>query len=73
MTLNDLLMVTAAPRLRVTVTLTRTLTARVDVDSSDMAQWDELTSLYGGFRVREVRPENNALCISLTPDGRARS
>ena len=68
MKLNDLLVVTAAPRLRVTVTLTRTLTARIDVDCNDMAQWDELISLYGEFRVREVRPEGSALCLNLTRD-----
>lgn len=66
-TLNDLLMVAAARRLRVTVTLTHSLTATIHVDSNDLAQWDEIVSLYGEYVVKEVSPGDDTLYISLTP------
>ena len=67
-TLDDLLAVAAAKRLSVTVTLTRTLTARVDVDSNDLGQWTELVELYGSYEVREVTAmDYGTLSISLTP------
>lgn len=67
-TLDDLLAVAAAKRLSVTVTLTRTLTARVDVDSNDLGQWTELVELYGSYEVREVTAvDYGTLGISLTP------
>lgn len=70
-TLDDLLAVAAAKRLSVTVTLTRTLTARVDVDSNDLGQWTELVELYGGYEVREVTAvDYGTLGISLTPPTR---
>lgn len=70
-TLDDLLAVAAAKRLSVTVTLTRTLTARLDVDSADLGQWTELVELYGGYEVREVTATDfGTLGISLTPPTR---
>ena len=70
-TLDDLLAVAAAKRLSVTVTLTRTLTARVDVDSNDLGQWTELVELYGSYEVREVTAvDYGTLSISLTPPTR---
>ena len=66
MTLNELLIVAAAPRLLVTVTLSRTLTARIGVDSRDRGQWEDLAANYGDYIVREVRPGDDALCVSVT-------
>lgn len=68
-TLNDVLLVAAAPWLRVTITLTRTLTAVIDVDTSDIGQWDELTRLYGEYTVREISTDEHSgtLRLSITP------
>lgn len=69
-TLNELLMVTSVRRLDVTVTLTRTLTATIQVDSNDLGQWDEISHLYGEFAVREISLTGDALAVSITPPTR---
>ena len=69
-TLNELLMVTSVRRLDVTVTLTRTLTATIQVDSNDLGQWDEISHLYGGFAVREISLTGDALAVSIAPPTR---
>lgn len=69
-TLNELLLVVSARRLDVTVTLTRTLTATIQVDSNDLGQWDEISSLYGDFAVREISLKGDALAVSITPPTR---
>ena len=69
-TLNELLLVVSARRLDVTVTLTRTLTATIQVDSNDLGQWDEISSLYGDFAVREISLTGDALAVSITPPTR---
>lgn len=68
--LNELLMVTSVRRLDVTVTLTRTLTATIQVDSNDLGQWDEISHLYGEFAVREISLTGDALAVSITPPTR---
>lgn len=68
-TLNDLLMITAARQLSITVAITRTLTASIQVDSNDLSQWDEISRLYGCFDVREISVAGDALAIALTPAG----
>lgn len=69
-TLNELLMVTSLRRLDVSVTLTRTLTATIQVDSNDLGQWDEISHLYGDFAVREISLTGDALAVSITPPTR---
>ena len=69
-TLNELLLVVSARRLDVTVTLTRTLTATIQVDSNDLGQWDEISHLYGDFAVREISLTGDALAVSITPPTR---
>lgn len=64
-TLDDLMTVATARRLRVTAVLTRTLSCTVEVDANDLSQWDEITALYGEYVVREVSPDGDALRISL--------
>lgn len=71
-TLNELLMVTSVRRLDVTVTLTRTLTATIQVDSNDLGQWDEISHLYGEFAVREISLTGDALAVSITPPTRVK-
>lgn len=71
-TLNELLMVTSVRRLDVTVTLTRTLTATIQVDSNDLGQWDEISHLYGDFAVREISLTGDALAVSITPPTRVK-
>lgn len=70
-TLDDLLAVTSAMFLHLTVTMTRTLTSRLDIDSSDLQQWTDMVELYGGYEVCEVTALGNSeLGISLTPPRR---
>lgn len=71
-TLNELLMVVSARRLDVTVTLTRTLTATIQVDSNDLGQWDEISHLYGDFAVREISLTGDALAVSIAPPTRVK-
>lgn len=71
-TLNELLMVVSARRLDVSVTLTRTLTATIQVDSNDLGQWDEISHLYGDFAVREISLTGDALAVSITPPTRVK-
>ena len=67
MTLNDLLVVAAAPRLRVTVTVAPTLTAQILVAANDRAQWDDFAGQYGSWRVREIGPvDERTIALSLT-------
>lgn len=71
-TLNELLLVASVRRLDVTVTLTRTLTATIQVDSNDLGQWDEISHLYGEFAVREISLTGDALAVSITPPTRVK-
>ena len=71
-TLNELLLVASVRRLDVTFTLTRTLTATIQVDSNDLGQWDEISSLYGEFAVREISLTGDALAVSITPPTRVK-
>lgn len=65
-TLDNLLAVTSARTLNVTIDLSRTLTATVTVDSNDLGQWSELVELYGDYEVTELSPDGGALNITLS-------
>lgn len=67
-TLNDLLTIADARRLRVVVPVTPRLKARIDVNTRQTAELDDLIRLYGESPIFQVEPleDGSALEIELT-------
>ncbi len=55
-TLSDFLEMMETDVIRVNVPVTNHLTARIRVDTTDMAELDDLTRLYGCCKVRRFSP-----------------
>lgn len=55
-TLNELLEITDVKRITLYVSLTNLIDTRIDVEATDSAILDEVTEMYGGYRVRRISP-----------------
>lgn len=71
-TLNDLLTIVDAHQLRVIVPVTQRLKARINVNTRNTAELDDLIRLYGESPVYSAEPVNEmrAMEIELTGDWR---
>ena len=64
-TLNDLLAISIAERLRLRVPMTARLVATVDVDTTDSAQVDDIVDVYGTMLVKAIDARNVGVGLLL--------
>lgn len=67
-TLNDLLAISEAERLRLRVPMTARLMATMDVDTTDIAQLEDIVEVYGTYLVKSIevsREYNGTLLVEL--------
>lgn len=57
-TLNDLLAISEAERLRLRVPMTARLVATMDVDTTDSAQLSDIVEVYGTMLVKSIDTRN---------------
>lgn len=64
-TLNDLLAISEAERLRLRVPMTARLVATVDVDTTDSAQLEDIVEVYGTMLVKAIDARNVGVALLL--------
>lgn len=69
-TLNDLLTIIDARQLLVIVPLTERLKARITVDTRQCAELDDITRLYGDWKIKEAVPANEGGVMVIELKGR---
>ena len=70
LTLNDLLTIVDARQLRIIVPLTERLKARITVNTRQCAELDDITRLYGDWKIEEAVPANEGGVMEIKLKGR---